>query len=70
VVITNTNYETKKLGNKRSTQQLIIGFFGNREHGILIETKVKLFLKKVSFKMTMQEEKSLIVKFLGLMYII
>ncbi|MFO7844101.1 MAG: carboxypeptidase-like regulatory domain-containing protein [Bacteroidales bacterium] len=53
VVITNTNYETKKLGNKRSTQQLIIGFFGNREHGILIENNEKLFLKKVSFKLTM-----------------
>ena len=53
VVITNTNYETKKLGNKRSTQQLIIGFFGDREKGIIIDNKEKLFLKKVSFKLTM-----------------
>lgn len=45
--------KSKKVGNKISTKQMIIGFISNLERGIIIENDTELFFKSVSFKLTM-----------------
>lgn len=53
ITILGNGYKTETIGNTWSTQQLLIGFFGEREKGIIIKNDKKLFLKEVAFKLTM-----------------
>ena len=53
VVIKNKRNRSKKVGNKTSTNQMILGLISEIERGIIIENDIELFLKSVSFKLTM-----------------
>jgi len=53
VVVQSRRNRAKKVGNKTSTKQMILGLVNKIERGIIIETDDELFLKSVSFKLTM-----------------
>ena len=53
VVISGKRLKLKKLGNKTSHKKIVFGYMNDMEGGIIIENDDKLFLKKVSFKLTM-----------------
>lgn len=45
--------KSKIVGNKTSTTMIVLGLISNLERGIIIENNIVLFLKSVSFKLTM-----------------
>ena len=53
VVVQSKRNRSKKVGNKTSTNQMILGLVSEIERGIIIENDTELFLKSVSFKLTM-----------------
>jgi len=53
VVVRGKRIKTKVLGNKNASRQVLIGFLGDKESGIIIENESSILLKNVSFKLAM-----------------
>jgi hypothetical protein len=55
VVISGKRIKTKVLGNKNASRQVLIGFLGDKESGIVIENEKNILLKNVAFKLAMTQ---------------
>ena len=55
VVIEGTRTKPKKMGNKTSNKHIVFGYLKDMEGGIVIKNDKELFLKSVSFRLTMSD---------------
>lgn len=55
IVVLGNRIETKTLGNKNASRQVLIGFLGDKESGIIVKNEENILLREVAFKLAMTE---------------
>jgi len=55
IVVLGNRIKTKTLGNINASRQVLIGFLGDKESGIIVENRENILLREVAFKLAMTE---------------
>lgn len=55
IVVIGKSIKTKTLGNKNGSRQIVIGFLGDRESGIIVKNEKNILLREIVFKLAMTE---------------